>query len=566
MNLVGFSLGSWIAGLILLPVLLFLLQLLRVRRRVVRTPTAMLWAQAARAMPSRALGGRFRHWLAYLLVVAIALMLWTGAALPTMRGVQDRDFHLFYLDNSAALGGKGAFAAAQAALMRDVARIAPDRRMVRAGAMPGATLLAPGENIALLSRRLGGLTAQPTPSLFTTWLNDASTDARGGVIHYYGGRHAGRSATTTATGARQVALGYLAPAVADNRGIVNLGISPSRSGAWDKADLLVEAIGSNGAPVPMDQIRVTRAGRPLSPTTMIDAGPGRFLLPDLDADGATIAIALRRSDNFPMDDSAAIRLPVRQPVRVGLTASIPAVISAAIKADPALQQVPLAQAQIVIARRGEVDADKRPALILTDAAAQADSFVFSYPTAEGQDDLAEQIDRTGLSRINVGTLAERLHRPVSVGTVPASRKTVSMWAEIMAEPGFARSSAMPLFLSRSLRWLAAPDPWISYAKAGATLDPRSSIDDLAPDDALKAGSVNGQIILPAAGQTNVAGHPIALSLLDRETTRAAADSMLADTEEARSSLPPDWLFFALALIAGLLIAAEWYAYRKGMMP
>ncbi len=64
-----FGLPLTIAGALVLAGIVYALQRLRAQPRVLRLPTAGLWAQAMRAAPVRVLGGRFRYWLAYLLIL-----------------------------------------------------------------------------------------------------------------------------------------------------------------------------------------------------------------------------------------------------------------------------------------------------------------------------------------------------------------------------------------------------------------------------------------------------------------------------------------------------------------
>ena len=56
-----FGLPLTIAGALVLAGIVYALQRLRAQPRVLRLPTAGLWAQAMRAAPVRVLGGRFRY-------------------------------------------------------------------------------------------------------------------------------------------------------------------------------------------------------------------------------------------------------------------------------------------------------------------------------------------------------------------------------------------------------------------------------------------------------------------------------------------------------------------------
>ena len=62
--------------------LAFLLQRLKVRHREVLVPTTLFWREAVERSEARKLTERFRHPLAFLLVVLILLLLWLALAGP----------------------------------------------------------------------------------------------------------------------------------------------------------------------------------------------------------------------------------------------------------------------------------------------------------------------------------------------------------------------------------------------------------------------------------------------------------------------------------------------------
>ena len=60
-------------GALVLAGVLFALQHLKVRQRLVRLPAAALWIKAAGEAPARVMRQRFRYWLAYLVALVIVL-------------------------------------------------------------------------------------------------------------------------------------------------------------------------------------------------------------------------------------------------------------------------------------------------------------------------------------------------------------------------------------------------------------------------------------------------------------------------------------------------------------
>ena len=82
--------------------ILYLLQRLRVRHQLVEVETTLFWQQAMEESRARVLVQRFRHPWAYLLILAIALLLWLSVAGLRGGGDAQRD-HVVLLDGSAAM-------------------------------------------------------------------------------------------------------------------------------------------------------------------------------------------------------------------------------------------------------------------------------------------------------------------------------------------------------------------------------------------------------------------------------------------------------------------------------
>lgn len=562
----GFSPSVIGTGALVLAAALFALHRLRVRREVVRVPTAMFWRMAVQAAPARILHERFRHWLAYLLAVAIALALWLAGSGPQRDAAGEGPVQVFFLDASAAMTAPGAFDAARAALLADVRGVPAARRSVWLGDLAGKRLLAPGENLALLPARLAAVRPGAFPSIYPQWTRRrlALDGAAVGQVRYYGLAAAWQAGTSAAPAAR---AGYLAPAIAGNRGIVALGASPAASGAWDKADVLIQAMATKGAAPAAADMAVQLGGRPLS-ARLESAGPGLFLLHDLPADGRTLAVALRRGDGFAADDAAALRLPRRPRIRVAVSGAVPAALRGVIAADPALQASDATRADVIVRGLGAAPMPGRPALILADARAQGAAFRFILPGGGDEAALAGALDQMGLARFDAAAMADALHRPIGVEMVDGPGRAVGIWADLLADgSGFARSPAMPLMVSQALRWLASPEPWIASAPAGGAPIDLDRADGLAEAPDLAARRLGGTIMLGEAGLAHLGKVPLAVSLLDPATTRDVAQPpprIVASDGGEWSAL--DLPFLVLILVAGALLAVEWVLFQRRWMP
>ncbi len=570
--------ASWSAltvalGALAFAAILFGLQRLRAHRRVVRIASAPLWSQAARAIPPRVLGGRFRRPLAFLLALLIALALWLAASRPEPTATSDGRFHHFVLDASALMTQGDSFARARAALAAQLTAVRARDRDVQLD--DGTLLLAAGEDSALLPGRLKGMEAVPRPSGFQAWLSRTRAERRHGAVtvQYFGHRAVFESAPLYGPrpdAATRLIAGMLVDPVARNHGIVALGVSPAASGAWGQADVLV-GLWDSGDPAPsLDRVRLRLAGRALTPAAVDALGQGRYLLRGVPAEGQSLDVAWREGDGFAADDSAAIRIPDRRAVAVAVGPGVPATILRALRLDPAFRIVAADAAQVVVRTANDrTTGGSRPALILTDPSAEAATFVVTAP-ADGNDvALADRLDALGLRQIDAGSLADDLGRAVAVREGATGRvRSIAAWRTVFSErTAFARSPALPLFVSQSLRWLAGPTPWIPYAQAATMLVDQSALYGLSADPGLDARRLGDGVYLSRAGDIDIAGQRIAVSLTDAATSRLAAVTGPAGRRDdpVPGGYPDPWISILL-LAAALLLALEWRLFQRGWMP
>lgn len=557
-----------IAGAVGLAALLFALQILKARQKLVRIAAAGLWAQAARVTPLRVFRQRFQRWSAYLLILTIALLLWIAGARPEMTPGRDAADHIFYLDASAVLMGRDDLAQARRALIADARNTDPARRAVYLDGAVATPLLQPGENLALLSQRLEDVKARPAPSSFAhavagRELDGAASSGRPSVIHYYGAWSGARTVAPSAD--RRLVYGYLAAPTPDNRGVVALGASPAASGDAGRADILVEAIGADGRPLPADALRFSRDGRDVVADTLVRPD-GRLIVRDVVADGGLFTVRLARSDAFPADDKASLRLPDRGPVNVALSPGAPAAVVRAVKLNPAFSVTAPQDAQVVVRRSGERFGEDRPALIVTQSGDQP-AIVFTYGVEEPEPDLSGALDALGMSDVETQALARTTRRDVSAETRPGQQRSVAVWSALFDDGGgFPAAASFPVFVSRTLSWLVDAGPWVPYAQAGTDLTDQSDLYGLSSDRRIAERALNGDLYLSQAGETRIGDLRLAVSLTDREITMDAASAAPSDVVVTSVRGPAvDLLFILLVVIAGLLLLLEWRLHQRGAM-
>lgn len=564
------SLPLWgvIAGAIGLAGLVFALQVLKARQKRVRIAAAGLWAHAARSAPLRVFRQRFQRWLAYLLILAIALLLWFAGARPERAPDPDGLRHVFYLDASAGLTARDDFARASRALLADVRATDPAQREVYLGDATATPLLRPGENVALLARRLETTAARPRPSEFARFLATrrrfSEPRAKGPIVHYYGNWAAAGAALPAES--ETLVYGYLAPPVADNRGIVALGARPAGSGAADRADILVEAVDAGDRPVAAQDIAFTLDGAPVAARAATGEAGG-LILRDVPASGGVFEARLTRGDAFAADDRASLRLPDRRRLRVALSPATPVPLRRAIGVDAGLEITDPETAQVAVRLAGEAFAPRLPALELAPTRDHP-AFFLTRSTDEADGDLSADAAALGLDGLDVAALARTANRSVAVESGRGPVRGLAIWSLLFEEGrGFTSSADFPVFVGRAVRWVADPEPWIPFAAAGTDLIDQAHLYGFAADRRIASRAVNGDLHLGPAGEMRIGDLPVRIALTDRDVTLGAGQPIPPGVElSRRRGSAVDLPFLLLVALAGVLLLFEWRLHGRGWMP
>jgi hypothetical protein len=533
-----------IAGLVGLAAVLYALQWLRVRYREVPVVTTMFWREALEEAPARVFRERFRHLPAYLLLLAICALLWLALAGPRWPTRDDNVHYVLLLDGSAAMARGDRFERAVHALEADLRRLNKDRREVIWVGGRMRTLLASGEDAALLQRRIADLAPEATPSMMDQAVR----------LHETAHRPHRKTEVRTYRGATA------APRANEpNAGITALGIAAAASGAWNRFDALVRAESTAGS-VDLTALEITldEAALPVAQITAV--GEGAFLLKDLPAAGALLQVKIRGGDSFALDDVASVRLPRRPAIRVQVSPSLQPVLARVLAADPGVESV-VQDPHVVIRRASESIGTGQPALVFAPLASQPAAFRVAWPQAWPSDRLAATMQSFGLAQIDASALAQVAQRPIGISVEPGPRREFSVWEELLRDDyNFTRSRSFPLFVAQSVRWLAATPGWYPYVAAGEPL----------PQGELASASIDvlGAAFVPeVAGELSVARGeaPLHAALLDSGVTVGTSGDIGVEDDPLSLGAAPDPMTLLL-LLALLLLAAEWLLYQRGRVP
>ena len=270
-------------GIVALAIGLWIAQRLRVQHREVEVLSTLFWQAAIEETRARVFVRRFRHWPAWLLLVAIASLLWMLLAQPTTKPL-DGTQHIVLVDGSVDDADTRAVDL-QLAIARAATLPTSAREIITVGSHL-ETLLAAGEPIDYAKLRAAG--KRPSSPSGLRWaLESLSSRARGTqplAIHIVGDAPV-----------EQKYLAALPPNVSifrvwreplpPNMQLKTLGMADSASGQWDTVDV---AIGfASDEPIDPATVLVTLSDQPVrQPLQSINKS--EFQLLDVAANGGIL--------------------------------------------------------------------------------------------------------------------------------------------------------------------------------------------------------------------------------------------------------------------------------------
>ena len=573
MNFANLSLPLLLAGAAGLAGLLYVLQQLRIRYTEVQVPTAMFWREAARDAPVRVFRRRFRHWLAYLLSLLICWLLWLGLAEPQVDDPDGGEFHVLFLDGSAHMAAADDLERASDRLRNDLRRLPEERREVIWGGAFNVKLLNAGEESLLLDRRLEGLAVEQAPSAMEEQLGllalpGAYPESVRFVV--YGRAPVSAEALDRLPESVTVERAGDFAEPGPNRGIVALGQGHAASARWDTVDVLVRIGATGGLSTESGDLVLSLDGAPLEGMVVEEAPPGGFVIRDVPAAGGVLEARLAEPDALPADDSAQLGLPVRRILKVAVSNGLGSVLVDTVSADPGLTLAE-DEADLVFRQAGEQFGAGLPALEFALMDEQQAAFEIEYTgDVDAELVLLDSLQRLGLHLIDGAGLAAEAGREVGVQAAPGERRGVSVWAELLEERyNFTGSRSFPLFISRAARWLAEEEPAYAYLAAGRYAPEETSEFALAGPDNSATVLLGSELAPLRAGplpaSSGAGAYPVSL-LSTKVSTAQAGEQLPSFSPSAVGLSGPSLMALLLVLAALALLAFEWYAYQRGLMP
>lgn len=544
-------------GLAALAGLLFLLQRLRVRHRDVEVVTTLFWREAVEETRARVLTKRFRHPWAFALLLAIAALIWAAIAEPKLNAIEATT-RIALLDNSAGMARGDRFERAKEDLLAWAQGTPAEGRHVLVTGATQRALLLPGEEFHLLEQRLQGIEPEAAPSSIPSQLlHLASTIDDQAEVYLFGGD--GLDEEFAGLIPDRLAIVQVGEALAEssNSGICALGVAPAASGDWTRVDVYVEVRGEAGSQTPA--LSTALAGSPIelqAETTPSTAGIHQFHFRDLPARGEEFQISLAGTDDLPLDDRASLRLPERRPLRVALDEELSPILAAVLEHDPA---VILGQEQPDLRIVADARSTSVPTLRFVASDLQQESFLVTYDDSRSpQAVLSSVLGSLGLDAIDSAGLASEARVPITFGVLEGPQREIGVWSELIG-PNFAfrDSRSFPLFLARSLRWLARVESITPWVAAG---------EPLVQPESTGISTLQLAALPRRAAETVARGDQSFKASLLAPTSSMKSTAMptpLQELELAKRGLD---LAHWLLLIALLLFGWEWVLVRTERIP
>lgn len=576
MNLLNLSPLFFGAGLAALAAGLYLLQQLRIRYTRLPVATTLFWAEAVRDAPVRVFRQRFKHWLAWLLAVLICWLLWLGFAdLRTDRS-DTANFYALILDGSAQSAVGNDFELSKEQLLDDVRSYPNQLREVYYAGEHNLKLLASDEDTKVLQQRLDDQTPVSARSSVEDQLRLLARDAVNAENEVYVvvyGRAVIPPEVIDDLPENMIVEQRLPNDEAEfsNRGIVALGVGEPISGAWDKVDVLVRVLNTNSDGISVSDLTITIGGQTAANENLSAVGPSDFLLSDVLADGSQLTVSLSGEDDLKFDNDASLVLPTRTQIPVYVGPNVPDSLLPAINADAALKMVPESEAAVAVLGPGDAES-VLPTFRVVQENVQEQAFEIGYvgpQDVSSERALERTIERLGLKQIDATAIAREIEREITVRLHFGDQRFVSVWLPIVEDEfNFRESISFPLFISKSMRYLADEAPWYAYMAAGKQAIEQSSGASLADTDALSELAVGTYFVRNATGEFELTDElPGVISLLDKTTTVRSTSQTVTSATTATTSPYPLWeLITWLMLLALALVVTEWYIYQRRLMP
>lgn len=521
------SLFGALVGVAVLAVGLWFAQRLRVQHREVEVISTLFWRAAVEETKTRVFVQRFRHWWAWLLLVAIASFLWMLMLQPRANP-SDRTKHIVLLDWSVE---DEETRTNDLQMAMDLAATFPiSAREIVAVGNHLETLVACNEPIEF-ARIRSGLTRRPAPEGMHWALHAlaaCSSEQQPLALHLVGDVKIEKDyldALPTTVSISRIQRKSPPSSIR----LSTLGAADSSTGRWDAVD--VSFAFQTEQEIQPSRIQITVDDQPInSPLNQI--GKAEYALMDVPARGGQLRI--------DVDDNRLgyLTLPSRKPIRVQLDADVPETLVELIKLDTACQ---------IVDTEPDIRIGSDPSAHLRLSEKDAPAFLVESDLGNPATTLDQLIDQLALTQIDAMMLADQTDSVIEVQVAESDQRRIAIW-KLLFSPAydFTESRACPILIARTIRWLANQPTMVPWAQEGDRLPSASTEFDRAM----------------AASARTADGREVRTSRLFEPVLREAKIVESADIG-IFSRFTLSGLFGS---ILSIFLVTEWILYQRGQMP
>lgn len=522
-SLFGFLVGAVVIGLAL-----WALQRLRVQHREVEVITTLFWQAALKETRARVFVRRFRHWPAWLLLFAICTLLWMLFAQPLITPADSRQ-HVVLVDWSATPDQREA---ALEVATETIKGLPKTSRELIAVDVKMQTLLSNSEDVYLATARAESIADQSGPNGMESAIEALaarSSESQPLSIHLIGEPEIEQAFLEMLPESVQIQKVPFEDAEDTEVQLTSLGYADAKSGIWNRVDVRftidsAKELNGSGLQVQIDGQTPSNSLQELREDV--------FELVDLPARGQTFSVQIQGAS------LGQLTLPMREPTRIAIEDGVPTLLRELIALDPSLE---------IVANEADVSVGFSEACDLKLSSQETAAFEIVSNQEDPNAALADLIDELALTQIDATSLAQQAGQVIDVQVQSGAKRKIALWESLFTPTfDFAQSRACPIFVSRSIRWLANKPSEVTWAAQGMPLP--------------------------------VAGQEFEIPLSDIATTADGTDVQvpklalnLEQSAELTSSRPTSWIGKItpatwLGVLLSILLVGEWALYQKGRMP
>lgn len=332
MSFTYLPLWAVITGALTLVALLYVLQHFKAQPVVIKIASIQLWQEALQQASATTFWQRFRHWVAFITIAIIVLLLWLAfSGVNTTKDSQR--LHLYYLDTSVAMTVSDNMAKAKAQLQTDILIASGGPRALWIGDPVPARLLDVDSPSVLAKSLLPSIHPSMHISSFTSWLDSLAGVADKPVtVHYYGAPYGN---INPPDGVR-IINAFVSNGIDNNAAIIAIGQQHYMDNNQQSARVAFTLFDSNQSPFTSSDFSVSLNGSVAPASQLATLSNNQFIYSGIRLTDTPqiVTVTLNTQDQFPVDNTLSIRLPAKTQLFIATQEGLPAWIANFISANP----------------------------------------------------------------------------------------------------------------------------------------------------------------------------------------------------------------------------------------